>query len=48
MAPTLIKVFLGIAVALSATCAVSAESHTVTFNNKYVYPHFTITRVRSD
>ncbi|KIP11607.1 hypothetical protein PHLGIDRAFT_99429 [Phlebiopsis gigantea 11061_1 CR5-6] len=34
MAPTLVKVFLGLALALSATSAVSAESHTVKFDNQ--------------
>lgn len=34
MAPTLVKVFLGLAAVLSASSAVSAESHTITFDNQ--------------
>lgn len=36
MAPTLVKVFLGLVAVLSASSAVSAESHTVSFDNQCV------------
>ena len=42
MAPTFVKVFLGFALALSATSAVSTESHTIKFDNQCVSSRETV------